>query len=95
MFGLSVLAGGYLGIVHSVRHLSGPRRRAVDALVATCVGVLVPFALRYHLWWVVGSTNAVAGLSQLVGLLGVSAFIIFGTTFGAETALGRHTRPGT
>ena len=95
MLGLSVLAGGYLGIVHSVRHLSGPRRRAVDALVATCVGVLVPFALRYHLWWVVGSTNAVAGLSQLVGLLGVSAFIIFGTTFGAETALGRHTRPGT
>jgi hypothetical protein len=95
MFGLCVLAGSYLGIVRGAHRLEGARRCAVDAMVAMCVGVLVPFALRYHLWWVVGSRNSVAGPGQLVGLLGCSAFVIFVATFAAETLLGRHNHLST
>jgi hypothetical protein len=95
MFGLCVLAGSYLGIVRVTHRLEGARRRGVDAMVATCVGVLVPFALRYHLWWVVGSRNSVAGPSQLAGLLCWSAFVIFAATFAAETVLGRHNHSST
>jgi len=47
--------------------------------VITCIGVLVPFALRYHLWWLVGSDNSAAGLSQLLQLLAIAAVAIFST----------------
>ncbi len=90
MFGLSVMAGSYLGFVHSPRPLSGWMRRIVDALVAVSVGVLAPFALRYHLWWVVGSHNAVAGLGQLVALLTISSLVIFAVTLVVEVVLGYH-----
>jgi len=92
MFGLVVASGDYLGLVHSQRPVSGARRRAVDALVVTCIGVLVPFALRYHLWWVVSSNNQSAGLTQLVELLAISAPVIFGASFAVEAALGVHPR---
>ena len=48
-FGLLVMAGAYLGLIRGSAHLRGARRRLLDAGVITSVGVLVPFALRYHL----------------------------------------------
>jgi hypothetical protein len=81
MFGLLTAAGSYLGLVRSNSPLSGQRRRLVDAAVITCIGVLIPFALRYHLWWLVGSNNSAAGLSQLLQLLAVAAVAIFSTAY--------------
>jgi hypothetical protein len=66
------------------------RRSAVDAGVLTCVGVLVAFAFRYHLWWIVGSRNAVAGLAQLLALLGISALSVFAVVLALETLLRVH-----
>ncbi len=94
MFALLVVAGSYLGLVRSSTHLLGRQRSAVDAGVLTCVGVLVAFAFRYHLWWIVGSHNAVAGLTQLLALLGISAFAVFVVVFALESLLGIHPAPG-
>lgn len=91
MFGLIVVAGRYLELVHSSQPLCGVRRRLIDAAVVTCIGVLVPFALRYHLWWVVGATNATASIQQLVELLLLAAGLIFGAAFAGESILGLHS----
>ncbi len=90
MFALVVGTGGYLGLVRGVWRLQGARRRALDATVVTCFGVIVAFAFRYHLWWVAGSTNAVAGNRQLLAILATFAGPIFGATFVFETITGRH-----
>jgi hypothetical protein len=87
MFGLVAASGNYLGLVRSSAPSHGIRRRLIDAAVITCIGVLVPFALRYHLWWMVGSTNSVAGLTQLTELLLLFAGAIFATIFSVETGL--------
>ena len=89
-FALLVGAGSYLGLVRGNTHLLGMRRSAVDAGVLTCVGVLVAFAFRYHLWWIVGSRNAVAGLTQLLALLGISAFSVFAVVLALESLLRIH-----
>lgn len=47
----------------------------------TCIGVLVPSAMRYHLGWLAGSNNSAAGLSQLLRLLAVTAAAIFSTAY--------------
>lgn len=57
--------------------------------------MLVPFALRHHLWWLVGTNNASADLTQLLGLLAISAAVIFGTAYIAESILGLHSEPRT
>jgi hypothetical protein len=93
MFGLCVATGNVLGFVRTPHPLSGARRRGADALVITSLGVLVPFALRFHLWWIVRSTNSTAGLNQLVALLSISAIVIFGVSLGVETALRCYDRP--
>ncbi len=64
MFGLLTASGFYLGLVRGNSPLSGRRRQLAEAAVITCIGVLIPFALRYHLWWLVGSDNTAAGLSS-------------------------------
>jgi hypothetical protein len=89
-FALLVGAGSYLGLVRSSTRLLGMRRSAVDAGVLTCAGVLAAFAFRYHLWWIVGSRNAVAGLSQLLTLLGITAFSVFVVVFAVESLLRIH-----
>jgi hypothetical protein len=45
------------------------RRRAADASVLACAGVLVIFAFLDSLWWVVGSSGHPAGIPQLSLLL--------------------------
>ena len=79
-----------LGLVRSSEPSYGIRRRVIDALVITCIGILFPFALRYHLWWMVGSTNTVAGLTQLIELLLLFAGAIFAVAFAVETGLRLH-----
>jgi hypothetical protein len=91
MFGLVASSGHYLGLVHSSAPSRGSQRRRIDAAVVTCVGVLVPFAFRYHLWWMVGSTNAVAGAAQITELVALSAVVIFTLALGIETALRTHS----
>jgi len=91
MFGLIASSGHYLGLVHASAPSSGSRRRRIDAVVVTCVGVLVPFAFRYHLWWMVGSTNAAAGATQIAELIAISAVAIFTVTLGAEALLRTHS----
>jgi hypothetical protein len=93
MFGLLVAAGHYLGIVRSSTPWHGPARRLIDAAVITSVGLLVPFALRNGLWWMVGSNSNAAGLPQLVALLAISILVIFVTAYAAETALRLHSEP--
>lgn len=91
MFGLLVAAGSYLGLVRSSRPWRGVRRRLLDAAVLTSIGVLVPFALRSDLWWIVGTTNTAATLSQLNELLAVAAGCIFMAAFVVESLLGVHS----
>ena len=91
-FGLLVMAGAYLGLIHSSTPWRGARRRFLDAGVITSAGVLVPFALRYHLWWLVGATNADASLGQLVELLLLSAGTIFAVVLSAESITGSHSQ---
>jgi len=91
MFGLVAVSGHYLGLVRSNDPSHGARRRATDSMVITCIGVLILFAFRYHLWWLVGTTNAVAGLSQLVQLLMISGAALFLTVFGIESAFRLHS----
>ena len=43
-FGLLVMTGAYLGLIHSSTPWRGARRRLLDAGVITSAGVLVPFA---------------------------------------------------
>jgi hypothetical protein len=90
MFGLLVVAGSYLGLARSGRPVRGARRRLLDAAVSTSIGVLVLFGLRYHLWWIVGTTNATATLLQLIELLALAAGCIFLATFVTESLLGIH-----
>jgi hypothetical protein len=91
MFGLVAAAGNYLGLVRSSRPSRGIQRRLIDAVVITSIGILFPFALRYHLRWMVGSTNATAGLTQLLELLLLFAAAIFASAFAVETGLRTHS----
>ena len=97
MFGLVVGAGSYLGLVRSEAHLVGIKRRVVNAFVLTCAAVLVPFALRDSLWWIVGSNSGQAGVPQLGALLGIFALLIFAVAAAVDLPArlhpGRKTMP--
>ncbi len=93
MFGLLVAAGAYLGLVRSGTHLAGTRRRIADAVVLTCAGVLIPFAFRDNLWWIVASNSTAARAPQFAALLGIFALLIFAAVLAAESLLRLHTQP--
>jgi hypothetical protein len=86
-----VMAGAHLGLIRRSTPWRGVRCRLLDAAVVTSVGVLVPFALRYHLWWLAGASNADASLGQIVELLLLSAGVIFAVVLSAESIVGRHS----
>jgi hypothetical protein len=92
-FAFLVGAGGYLGFVRSESALAGVARRLLDASVVTCAGLIVALAFRNSLWWIVGSTAALAGLPQFATLLGIAALTCFCIVFGAETVAGVHSSP--
>ncbi len=91
MFAFLVLAGTYLGVVHSATPWHGARRRAVNASVAACVAAVLTLAFRNFLWWVVGSTPAAAGAGQFGTLLALAILAGFSIVFGAETVLRAHS----
>lgn len=91
MFGLLVGSGAYIGLVRSENPLVGSQRRCIDAAVITSIGVLIPFAFRYHLWWIVGSTNSTAGIPQLAAMLAICAVMIFATTVSVESLFRLHS----
>lgn len=93
MFGLLVASGYYLGLIRSSSPLRGARRQMIDAVVITCIGILVPFAMRNHLWWLVSSSNSAAGLSQLLQFLSISAAVIFAAVYVPESLLHTHREP--
>ena len=93
MFGLLAASGYYLGLIRASTPLRGTRRRLAAATVITCVGVLVPFAVRDHLWWIVGSNPDAAGLAQLLQLLGIFTVAIFAVAYISETLLQLHRDP--
>ena len=93
MYPLLMAAGKYLSVVRSGRQLAGARRRAADASVLACAGVLVIFAFRNSLWWIVGSDGNLAGIPQLSLLLIIFAVPIFVLPFAAETLLRLHDEP--
>jgi hypothetical protein len=94
MFGLLTAAGGYLGLIRATVRLHGTRRRMADAVVITSIAILIPFAMRNHLWWLIGSDNADAGISQLVQLLTVCTFAIFAAAYVLESGLHLHGEGG-
>jgi len=93
MFAFLVGAGSYIGLVRSSTSLAGVRRRTLDAGALTCVGVLAVLAFRNALWWVVGSSSALAGIPQTYALLGLSALLFFTVVFAVESARNAHAKP--
>jgi hypothetical protein len=95
LFGLLTVAGGYLHLVRGDRSLAALPRHALESLCAASILVLIPFALRLHLWWVVGSTNKVAGLGSLAELTGLSFTVVFLLVLVIRSlaARGRSTTP--
>jgi hypothetical protein len=98
---LAAMSAAALAVIWELRCLRLPRVAgngtdvggAADALVIMCIGILVPFALRGHLWWLVGTNEATAGLTQLAELLVIFATAIFAVVYGAESGLRLHRDP--
>ncbi len=90
MFAFLVVAGSYLGLVRGAPPSVGVRRRLIDAAVVSCASVPVALAFRTWLWWVVGSTEASAGLGALASLLTIVAVGTFVLILVAESIAGRH-----
>jgi hypothetical protein len=88
MFAFLVAAGSYLGVIRAERPLRGNRRRLADAVVLAAAAVPVALAFRGSLLWVVGSSEADAGVAQLAGLLGVAAMSTFALVLAAEALAG-------
>jgi hypothetical protein len=93
MFAFLAATGAYLGLLRAERPLVGAGRRLADAAVLAAAAVPVALAFRSSLWWVVGATDATAGLGELAGLLLVAMVAMFVLVVGAETLAGVH-RPG-
>jgi len=94
MFAFLVLAGSFLGVVASVRPLTGTRRRIVDALTLASASVPVAIGVRDSLWWLVHASSTSAGLMTVWILLGTVAGSVFVAVIAAETALRLHASPG-
>jgi hypothetical protein len=90
MFAFLVAAGSYLELVHSRAPMNRVRRRALDASVLACFGMLTALAFRNSLWWMVGSHAATAGIAQAYALLGLAALAVFAAVFVVESMLGSH-----
>jgi hypothetical protein len=94
MFAFLVAAGSYIGLVRSSTPLAGARRRALDAAVVACTGVLAALAFRDSLWWVIGSRASAAGTSQVAELLGLAAVTSFAAAFAVESLRNSHAGMG-
>jgi len=93
MFAFLATAGSYLGLVHPERPLLGARRRLADACVAAAAAVPIALGFRSSLWWLVGGTEATAGVAELTRLVAVVAVAVFAGVAAVETAAGIHDDP--
>ena len=91
MFAFLIVIGSYLGLIRSESKLSGFRRRLLDSVVVACGLVPIILAFRSWLWWVVGSSDAIAQLPQIGELLLVLALAGFSATFIFESLLHCHS----
>ncbi|HEX4428790.1 MAG TPA: hypothetical protein VHZ96_05930 [Frankiaceae bacterium] len=90
MFDFLMLAGSYLGVVHSGAKLAGAPRRLIDATVVACIAALVALAFRNSLWWAIGTNANSARNGQFAGLLGIAVAIAFAAGFAVESVMGTH-----
>jgi hypothetical protein len=91
MFAFLVVAGNYLGLVRSDAHLTGLRRRLIDALVGACIGSVGALAFRDSLWWLVGTTATGARIAQLATLVVVVALVFFFVILTSESLARVHS----
>ncbi len=90
MFAFAVGAGAYLDLVRAERPLQVSRRRLADALVLASAAVPVALAFRSSLLWMIGSSEASAGLDGLAILLAMAALFTFAGVLVVETLAGTH-----
>ena len=90
MFAFLIVIGSYLGLIRTESKLSAVKNRVLDSVVVACTVVPITLAFRSWLWWVVGSSDALAQLPQLGELLAVSALVGFSLTLIFETLFRGH-----
>lgn len=94
MFAFLVGAGSYLGLVHAERPLQGAPRRVTDAAVIAAAAVPATVGFRSSLWWLVGTTDGRAGLTELEVLLAIVAVATFSVVLVVEMVVGIHEGHG-
>jgi len=94
MFAFLGTSGSYLGVVRAERPLVGTRRRFADACVLAAAAGPIALAFRGSLWWIVGATDASAGLGELAVLVLVVTLGTFAIVLLVETVAGTHDGPG-
>lgn len=91
MFAFLIVIGSYLGLIRTDSKLSMFKRRLLDSVVVACAMVPITLAFRSWLWWIVGSSDAVARLPQLAELLTVTALLGFSTTLIFDSLMRFHS----
>jgi hypothetical protein len=84
LFAFFLLAGSYL---HVTERRSAAVPPVVVAAVAGCLTAVIATGFRASLWWLVGTTDTAAGLSDLIVLTLVCGLI--GAAVGGVVAIGR------
>ncbi len=93
MFAFLAAGGAYLGLITRTQPLVGTHRRLADAAVLAAASVPIALGFRSWLWWLVGATDATAGLTELVRLVLVAAVTTFALVLGVEAVVGVHGHP--
>jgi hypothetical protein len=89
VFSFTAIAGAYLRLVgRSERRPS----RAAFAFVAACFSVPLSASLRGSLWWVIGTTDAEAGVTELAVLIAVFAVATGALALAIEPLVRRRSR---
>lgn len=91
MFAFLMVTGAYLGLIRTESKLSTVKRRLLHSAVVASAMVPIALAVRNSLWWIVGSSDALAHLPQLSELLAVAAILGFSTTFILESLPRFHS----
>ena len=94
MFAFLIVIGSYLGLIRTNTKLSVVERRLLDSVVISCTIVPITLAFRSSLWWIVGSSDALAQLPQLGELLALSALVGFSLTLIFEILFRIHALTG-
>ena len=91
IFAFLIVADAHLGLIRTDSKLSTVKRRLLHSVVVAAAVVPISSAVRNSLWWIVGSSEALAHLPQLGELLAGAALLGFGTTFIFESLIRLHS----